>query len=648
MTWLYAVRVISPLLLVVFGIAFVGAFQSTRPNKPNRFTLEQKYKYGEESDRDSINVLSPRSTIQWGVLGIAAGKLPTARGRESNTLSNVHELRKAVLDDKIPFSQIEITSRLDAAMENKMDLNVLHNHAVLQIMKERFDSRSKPGHRSDNETVALAIEGGGMRGCVAAGMAAAIGSLGLSDTIDKIYGSSAGSVIGSYLVSRQMCVDVYVDILPAAKRLFVCKTRIVRGLAQSLVEVLRKTLRLKSGTDSSSSVRKPAPGMNISFVLDSIMGEVDGVRPLDLAKFKENNAHQQLRVVSSSIDEDGQLVAKCFGTEDFFGDDVTRRADGSRQGLFACLEASMTVPAATGPPVDLLRRNTKGTKIDDNHNSLPFFDAFCFEPLPYRSAVAEGATHVMVLASRPLGFQPATQPGVYERTLAPIYFYSHSQPEVARFFERGGQQYLYAEDILLLSEAKNKLKDPVLVAPPKIIYGLDDPNTVISQHDMDKREQDWKKAHLFPVQVPPEEAELGTLEQDKDAVLQAVRGGFSAAFDILAPIVGLQGISGQEASKLVFPDFNDDESSKVDATNDDRDALILATKITVPGDSIVEEEKSSSKDGPLSSALRHTLLSALPGFQRGKLYHLSRGLRHGSGNRIYSEYEQFNSRRDPN
>ena len=635
---MYARTVLSGLLLARTAVVLVGAYQP--PNLPsNRLSVKQNYKYDDGSDRD-IGVLGQRSTVEWGIFGSAAEKLPTGKGKISTIVSNVDELRQAVLDSEIPFSQIEITSQLDATVQGQVDASLLQNHAVLQIIKERFDSGSKPCSRSDSATVALAIEGGGMRGCVAAGMAAAIASLGLCDTIDKVYGSSAGSVVGSYLVSRQMCVDVYVDILPAAKRLFVCKRRIVRGVAQSLVEVLRKALRLGSRAESTI-VRKQVPGMNISFVLDSIMGEAHGVRPLDIEKFAKNNARQPLRIVSSSIDEHGRLFSRCFGTEDFFGEATARRADGQREGLFVCLEASMTVPAATGPPVDILRPKTQPSTIEEE-TSQPCFDAFCFEPLPYRSAVEEGATHVMVLASRPLGFQPSTQPGVYERTLSPIYFYSHAQPKVARYFERGGQQNVYAEDILLLSEAKKKLSDPVLVPPPRIIYGLDDEDKILVKNTIEKRDETWKRAHILPVQVPPEQAELGTLEQDKDAVLEAVRGGFSAAFDILAPIVGLEDISGNDASRLVFPDFGDEQGDDV---VEDLNEFILTTKVKVPGDSIVEEDlaKKYKTELPLSSSSSHTLLSALPGFQGGKLYHLSRGLRFGNRNSMYSNVDKSKS-----
>ena len=32
--------------------------------------------------------------------------------------------------------------------------------------------------------------------------------------------------------------------------------------------------------------------------------------------------------------------------------------------------------------------------------------------------------------------------------IAPIYFASHDEPEVACFFKKGSQQYIYAEDLL--------------------------------------------------------------------------------------------------------------------------------------------------------------------------------------------------------
>lgn len=43
-----------------------------------------------------------------------------------------------------------------------------------------------------------------MRGCVSAGMIAAVSTLGLMDTFDAVYGSSAGSLIGAYAIAGQV------------------------------------------------------------------------------------------------------------------------------------------------------------------------------------------------------------------------------------------------------------------------------------------------------------------------------------------------------------------------------------------------------------------------------------------------------------
>jgi len=64
------------------------------------------------------------------------------------------------------------------------------------------------------------------------------------------------------MVSRQMCIDVYTEVLIAAKKKFVSKTRLVSYIAGGLVDrAVNQTIFTK---DSS-------PAMNVSFVLDGIM-----------------------------------------------------------------------------------------------------------------------------------------------------------------------------------------------------------------------------------------------------------------------------------------------------------------------------------------------------------------------------------------
>ena len=209
--------------------------------------------------------------------------------------------------------------------------------------------------------------------------------------------------------------------------------------------------------------------------------------------------------------------------------------------------------------------------------------------LLHRSAVEEGATHVLVLASRPEDFVPTTEPSIYETRIAPLYFNLHGYYQVSKFFALGGQQYLYAEDLLLLQEAARPAKEGVLVPPPKILYGVErSPDIEATIRD---REQSWNRAHLYPLRVPKGNKELGTLEQDKDEVLEAVRTGFMTAFDALSDIVGLEGYKGKDVAALVFPSEQGKANGRVSSSLVPlmvHEEKILCTQVQVPGELLPE------------------------------------------------------------
>ncbi len=499
-----------------------------------------------------------------------------------------------VLAEDNPFPT-EDTSKT-AAREAKK----LFSHDVLNLLHQRYHSKSTPMNRSVNDTaiLALAIEGGGMRGAVSGGMAAAISCLGLSDAFDRVYGSSAGSIIGSYFVSRQLYLDVYTDVIPAGKEMFVNKAKIIGDIFRNMFYVIRQPLGKRLNANVIERFRNPASetnitissiesvrptrtgGLNTSFVLDSIMCPKRGLRPLDLDAFAHNDAVQPLRIGASAVElETGKLKSICFGSkEGHFRDQFANLAsdlqsgysadstslypkkgsaqadeNGYRHGLWACLGASMTVPGAAGSPlrVDL--------PSSDTNELTPHlcFDAFCYEPVPYRSAVAEGATHVVALRSRPAGFEPKTKPTLYENLVAPLYLRSNGAKTVAEFFEAGGQQYLYAEDVLTCDLGLNS-SEPIPIPPAKVLYAapeeqsLDGSLSQGSTTDTDRRK--WARAHLLPITVPADVAELSTLSQDRDEILAGIRSGFAAAYELLAPVVGLDPSNGLMIAELVFPD----------------------------------------------------------------------------------------------
>ena len=67
---------------------------------------------------------------------------------------------------------------------------------VLRIILQRARAGSRPRERDDEHVVCLAIEGGGMRGAVTAGMCVLLEAAGLTAAFDRIYGVSAGALNG--------------------------------------------------------------------------------------------------------------------------------------------------------------------------------------------------------------------------------------------------------------------------------------------------------------------------------------------------------------------------------------------------------------------------------------------------------------------
>ncbi|KAL3806226.1 hypothetical protein ACHAXA_008668 [Cyclostephanos tholiformis] len=517
------------------------------------------------------------------------------------------------------------------------------SHDVLNLLHQRYHSRSTPKSRAANDTaiLSLAIEGGGMRGAVSGGMAAAIVCLGLSDAFDSIYGSSAGSIIGSYFVSRQLYLDVYTDIIPAGKDLFVSKPKIIGDIFRNMFYVMKGPLgkrltpslieRFRNPTVGSSTMNTfeslpptRAGGLNISFVLDSIMCPERGLRPLDLESFAHNDAVQPLRIVSSAVElETGMLKSICFGSKDgHFKDNFANpslrnppdstylypevesaRVDenGNRRGLWACLGASMTVPGAAGSPFRM------DLPSSDTNELTPHlcFDAFCYEPIPFRSAVAEGATHVVALRSRPAGFEPKTKPTLYERAVAPLYFRSNGVETVAEFFQRGGQQYLYAEDVLICDQGLNSI-EPIPIPPAKVLYAAPEKLSAdgfsSEKLSTDKDRKKWARAHLLPITVPADVPELSTLSQDRDDILAGIRAGFAAAYDALAPVVGLESGLGMMVAQLVFPDVDAPQESVLE-----KQFSLTGEKLGKPGQSITPTctNVKRSVDSADLSSVRH-------------------------------------------
>ncbi|HWD70224.1 MAG TPA: patatin-like phospholipase family protein [Solirubrobacteraceae bacterium] len=102
-------------------------------------------------------------------------------------------------------------------------------HPVVDLILRRRERGSLPGEREDGRRVALVIEGGGMRGCVSAGMTAAIEQLGLTDSFDEVHGASAGAFNAAFLIAGQASYLTGLYQHGFGNPTFVSARRVLRG-----------------------------------------------------------------------------------------------------------------------------------------------------------------------------------------------------------------------------------------------------------------------------------------------------------------------------------------------------------------------------------------------------------------------------------
>ncbi|MFT4261910.1 MAG: patatin-like phospholipase family protein [Nocardioides sp.] len=227
--------------------------------------------------------------------------------------------------------------------------------SVSDALRQRTVTGSKRGHRSDAHTIALALEGGGLRGVISAGMAAVVEELGLIDAFDLVVGTSAGAVNAAALRAGQIAAfaDAYVDTF--SSRYFIDSRRMLLN---------RPVVRMDRLIDHTSN----AFGVSLT----------------------DHRYDFPIAFVATSISTGKAVPHTDFNDEDDF---------------LGSLAASGLLPLVGGAPVSL-----RGDR---------WLDGGLVDPIPVAAATGLGATHVLVLATRPPATSPRRTPmdGLVERYL---------------------------------------------------------------------------------------------------------------------------------------------------------------------------------------------------------------------------------------
>ncbi len=233
-----------------------------------------------------------------------------------------------------------------------MDAGTKADHPVLELIRRRAREGSRPGSRRDGARLGLVIEGGAMRGVVSAGMLKALEECGVRETFDAVYGSSAGAVNGAFFLASQVAdgITIYFEDINNA----------------SFISLKRSVTR--------------RPVMSLDYLLDDVMKRR---KVLDWRAVLDSPV--ELKVAASSLED--LRVRLLTGFRD-------------REHLFAALRASSSIPLLGGPPAEL--------------DGGLYLDALLYEPIPYRSAVRDGCSHVLVLLTRPDGTLNG-EPSLFER-----------------------------------------------------------------------------------------------------------------------------------------------------------------------------------------------------------------------------------------
>jgi predicted acylesterase/phospholipase RssA len=71
---------------------------------------------------------------------------------------------------------------------------------VIQLLRDRKQEESSPGHRRDDARLVLLIRGVSSRDAYSSGMTIAIEQMGLLPMFDAVYGSSAGALNAAWLL----------------------------------------------------------------------------------------------------------------------------------------------------------------------------------------------------------------------------------------------------------------------------------------------------------------------------------------------------------------------------------------------------------------------------------------------------------------
>jgi predicted patatin/cPLA2 family phospholipase len=276
--------------------------------------------------------------------------------------------------------------------------DVDENEAVLGLLRDRLKQGSAPGNRSDDARLALLIEGGSSRGVYSSGMTVAIEQMGLLPLFDAVYGSSAGALNGAWLLCGRAGSTIHAWWTP---------------------EIMRGTIDVRRAL-------RGQPVVDTRFLVQTVYTTL---MPMDFGE-----------ILASPIE------FHPLATDALTGRSVDLRpAVKNRAGLQAALRASTAMPLLAGEPVDV------GGRL--------YVDAGVSEAVPVRTAIEDGATHLVALRTRRTD-ETTGEPGRAERLVLSRWFARKAPGAAAPWRDRVARR-AEEERLLATHPATLQIRPPV-------------------------------------------------------------------------------------------------------------------------------------------------------------------------------------------
>ncbi|HVZ71088.1 MAG TPA: patatin-like phospholipase family protein [Polyangia bacterium] len=204
--------------------------------------------------------------------------------------------------------------------------------------------RARGAGGARDRKLALVVEGGGLRGICSGAGAVALEHMGLTSVFDEVYGTSAGAMNAAYFLAGQAALGMRIYLEDMVRREVVSLLRFWR-----------------------------------IFDIDWLFTHViTGSKPLRLDRVLASPS----RLHISLLDAAAGTAAR-----------TDTRALTSIEALLTALKASTALPVLFNRRFDV--------------DGRPCMDAGIVNPIPIESAIADGATDILVLLSRPEAYRRA-------------------------------------------------------------------------------------------------------------------------------------------------------------------------------------------------------------------------------------------------